>query len=397
MSKIQSIRPYLFFPGCSRNFLLVRVETDDGYYGWGEGYVSPGKEKIALEFLNSFSDYLIGRDVFNINHTGWALFNDFVNRRSTIDFYAAWTSVEIALCDIIGKKLGQPVYNLIGGKCREKIRVYANGWWAGLTRLEDIVERAGQVKAMGYTALKWDPFTGPWRTLISQKDEDMAVENVKAMREALGPDMELLIEVHRRLSPYHAVRFADRIAEFNPFWFEEPCCSDNIDLVAEVRSKTHLRVVTGETLYTREEFKDVFEKRAADIINPDICICNGIHGMMQIASQAEPYGVALSPHSYNSSTAALAAMLHVSAAAPNFLIAELFINVKEGSDHIMTEPFAVKNGFIELPETPGLGFDIDMDKLEQHPMKVMKKEFPYKGIADYTFEFPKESQFAHYR
>ena len=397
MSKIKTVTPYLFFPGCAKNFLLVRVESDDGYYGWGEGYVSPGKEKIALEFLNSFSDYLLGRDVFYVNHTGWALFNDFVNRRSAIDFYSAWSAVEIALYDIMGKITGQPVYNLIGGKCRDKVRVYANGWWAGLSKTEDVVERARQVKAMGFTALKWDPFKGPWRTLITRKDEDEAVENVKAMREALGPDMELLVEVHRRLSPYHAIHFAERIAEYKPFWFEEPCCSDNIDLIAEVRARTSQRIVTGETLYTREEFKDVFEKRAADIINPAICLCNGIHGMMQIASQAEPYGVALSPHSFNSSTAALAAMLHTSVAAPNFLIAELFINVKPGCDEVMVKPFQVNNGFIDVPDTPGLGFDIDLDALAAHPMKIMKKEFPYKGMAEYSFESPKPEDFEAYR
>ncbi|MBQ6213970.1 MAG: mandelate racemase/muconate lactonizing enzyme family protein [Oscillospiraceae bacterium] len=397
MSKITKIEPHMFFPGSTRNFLLIRVETDDGYFGWGEAYVSSGKEEITLDFMNFVSGYLIGRDVFDVKHTGWALFNDLVIRRGSIDFFASWSAIEIAMYDIMGKITKQPVYNLIGGRCREKVRVYANGWWAGLKTIDEVVNKALEVKKMGYTALKWDPFFGPWRTFITQKDEDAAVENVKCMREALGPDMELLVEVHRRLSPYHAIHFADRIEEYRPFWFEEPCCADNVNLIEQVKEKTHLRIVTGETLYTREDYIDVFEKRATDIINPDIAICNGIHGIMEIASMAEPYGVAFSPHNSCSTTVALAAMLHVSAAAPNFLIAEVFLNLKKGCDSIMVNPFEVKDGFIDLPTSPGLGVDIDMEALLSKPMKKLKKEFPYKGVAEFTFESPKPADFSHYR
>lgn len=386
--EISSVKPYLFFPGSAKNLLLCRVETKDGIYGWGESYVSSGKEKVVEAYINAMAPYMIGRSPFNVRHTGHALFDDFMTRRSTMDFYSAWSAIEIAMWDIIGKYTNQPVYNLIGGCSRKSIRVYANGWWAGAKTTDELVERAVKVKEMGFAAIKWDPFNCPWRTYISKAQENEAYENVKAVYEAVGPEVDLLIEVHRRLSPYHAISFAKRIEEFSPFWYEEPTLSDNIDLVVEAKKQINIPVVTGETLYTKSEFKDVFEKRAADIINPDTCICNGILGMMEIATMAEPYNISFSPHNFNSTTAGLAATLHISAAASNFLIAELFVNIKPDCDEIMKKPFDVVDGFIELPTEPGLGFDIDMEKLLKKPPIELRKEFPYKGVAQYYDEFP---------
>ena len=144
-----------------------------------------------------------------------------------------------------GKAAGQPVYNLLGGASRERVRVYANGWADEPGTLDEIIERAVAVKALGYSALKFDPVPGPWRTFIHKEDEDFAVEFVKRMREALGPDMELLVEMHRRLSPSHAIRIGRRIAEYDIGWYEEPCLSDNIELVAEVRRNVPIPIVTG--------------------------------------------------------------------------------------------------------------------------------------------------------
>lgn len=386
--KITKVTPYPFFAG-PKNLMLCRVDTDDGVYGWGEAYVVQGKEKAVQVYIEAMAPYMIGRSPFEIKHSANAMFDDFSIRRSSCDFYAAWSAIEIAMWDIVGKVCDQPVYNLLGGPCREKIRVYANGWWGGAQSVDETAQRALAVKEMGFSAMKWDPFCGYWRNYITKAQEDYAVECVKAVREAVGPEIDLLVEVHRRLSPYHAKHFAERIHEFEPFWIEEPCLADNIDLVKQAANGIKAPVVTGETLYNKEAFIPVFEKRAAEIINPDICVC-GIKGMSEISAMAEPYSVLMSPHNFNSNAIGFAAMLHLSASIPNFLIGEMFLTVDEASRDIVAEPFEVKNGYVELPTKPGLGVDIDMDKLAEHPYKVIERKFPFKGVCGYKDEFPKE-------
>jgi galactonate dehydratase len=384
---IKKIESFLFNPNASKNLLFCRVETSNGIYGWGEAYVGKGKEKVVQNYIQAMAPSLIGLSVFDIRHNGSALFDDFQIRRSAVDYFSAWSSIEIALWDIVGKITGQPVYNLLGGRCREAVRVYANGWWFGVKTIDETVERAIRMKEKGFSALKWDPFFGPWRNYITQPEEDIAVENVRAMREELGPEMDLMIEVHRRLSPYHAIHFAKRIEQYNPFVFEEPCLSDNIDLVAQVKKEVpSMRIVTGETCYTKSEFKNILESHAADVINPDICICNGILGMTELAAMVEPYNVCFSPHNYNSTIVGLAATVHVSCMAPSFNIAELFVNLKEGCDMIDKKPLTIKNGFVELPTDPGLGIDINVDELLKHP----GREFPPTVLTSINMEYPRK-------
>jgi galactonate dehydratase len=280
----------------------------------------------------------------------------------------------------VGKALNAPVYNLLGGACRDKIRVYANGW-GGRTN-EERAERAKQLVEQGFTAMKFDPFPGPWRTHISRDDERAAVECVRAVREAVGPNVDLLIEVHRRLAPVHAIRVAKMMEEFNPFWYEEPVSARNVDALAEVRRSINLPVVTGEELYTKAEFREVFEKQAADILNPDVCNCGGILELKEIAAMAEPYFVVLSPHNYNSTTIGLAATLHACAVMPNFLITEYFVNFTQVGDAISTSPIRVENGYISLPTAPGLGIELNEESLAQYPYR----EFPQRHLRQFDEE-----------
>jgi galactonate dehydratase len=310
---------------------------------------------------------LIGHSASEIRHLGTTLFDEFQTRRGNSDFYCAWSAIEIALWDIVGKYAGLPVYSLLGGCHRKSVRMYANGWSIGAKTIEETVKRALKIREMGFTALKWDPFCGPRRYYISQEEEDFAVNNVKAVREALGPGMDLLIEMGRRLSPYHAIRYIRRIEEYNPYVVEEPCIADNLELVAEVKRNVSSRVVTGETFFTKSEFLPVFENRMADVINPEICACGGILTALQLADMAEPHNICYSPHNCNGSIIALAAALHVCAAAGNFSIAEMFVNMKPGCDLIDLRPLQIKDGYAQLPTEPGLGIDIDIDEMRRHP------------------------------
>lgn len=384
--KIARAESFLFNPGSTRNLLFLRIETESGLHGWGEAYVTAEKEKAVDEYLRAMIPHLIGRSAHNIRHLGQVLFDDFVIRRSSISFLSAWSAVEMALWDIVGKAAGMPVYNLLGGASRERIRVYANGWADEGGTVEEIIERAVRVKELGYTALKFDPLPGPWRTFIDRQDEVFAVDFVRRMREALGPEMEILIEMHRRLAPSYAIRLGRQFADYGIHWFEEPCLSDNIELVAEVRRNQPIPVVTGETLYTREDFARIFAARAADILNPDICAMGGIIALMDVAAMAQPHAVAIAPHNNNSTLAGLAATLHVCAAIPNFLIAECFINRLSACDDIATQKITVNAGWAELPAAPGLGVDIDVEHLRKSPYR----QYPAKGLRQYWEEFPRK-------
>ncbi len=384
--KIAHIEGFLLHPGSGKNLLFCRVETEDGLHGWGEAYVTRGKEKVIQECLRCMAPYVIGRSAYNIRHTGQVLFDDFAIRRNSMELLSAWSAIEIALWDILGKRTGQPVYNLLGGRSREHVRVYANGWSHGRT-VEENIEHALKLKEEGFTAAKFDPFPGPWRTHIDPRDEDYAIDFVRRMREAVGPEFELLIEAHRRFSPSHAIRIGQRLVEFGITWYEEPCLADNIELLVEVRRAVPIPIVTGEALYSKEQFFHALERRAADILNPDICAIGGITTMMDIAAMAQPQAVAMAPHNYNSVLAGFAATVHVCAVIPNFRIAEYFVNFREACSAVATRQIKVEKGWAELPTEPGLGIDIDVERLRARAYK----KFGGKGLTEYWEEFPRKN------
>ena len=383
--KIARIESFIFGTKSSKDLIFCRVETEDGAYGWGEAYCTAGKEKVLTACIEAMAPHVIGRSVFNIRHTGQVMFEDFAIRRGSMELLSAWAAIEIASWDIIGKLCGQPVYNLIGGPSREKVRVYANGW-AGRSTIEEGVERGRKIKAMGFTAAKFDPFPGPWRSYVDKADEDFAIRYVAAMREALGPEFEILVEAHRRFAPQHAIRIGNRLTEFNIDWYEEPCLADNIALLAEVRRAVPIPIVTGEALYTKEQFFACLAQRAADILNPDICAIGGISALMDISVMAQPQAVVMSPHNYNSPLIGMAATVHVSAVIPNFRIAEYFVNFQDLCREISITSLTVQDGWIDLPTSPGPGIDIDVEKLRAHP----HQEATHRGFRQYWEEYPRK-------
>ena len=383
--KIARIETFILGTGSSKDLLLCRVETEEGTHGWGEAYVTHGREEVIEVLIRKMAPHVIGRAVFNIRHTGQIMFDDFAIKRGSMELLSAWSAIEIASWDIIGKIAGLPVYNLLGGASRVRVRIYANGW-AGRTTIEDGVDRALKVKAMGFTAAKVDPFPGPWRTHVDRKDEDFAVRYVTALREALGPDFEILVEAHRRFSPPHAIRIGRRLEPLGIEWYEEPCLADNLALLCEVRDKVAVPIVTGEALYTKEQFAEVLSRRAADILNPDICAIGGISALLDLCVMAQPHAVVMSPHNYNSPLVGMAATVAVSAVIPNFKITEYFVNFEGICREIATRGLAVKDGWIDLPTAPGLGIDIDVAKLRAHP----HHEASHHGFRSYTEEYPRK-------
>ena len=388
--KIANVETFYFYPGCAKNLVFVKITTDDGVYGWGEAYSGKNnREKIAGAYIEAIKPCILGREVTELNHLGVTLFDEVSIRRSGGDYLSAWSAVEIALWDILGKYAKMPVYNMLGGKYRDWIRVYANGWWHGSKDPEELCERAKKVKELGYTCIKFDPFFGPWRNYIGRQREDLGVKTVQLVREALGPDMDLMIEFHRRLSPENAIHFYNRIKEFNPYLVEEPCLSDNVELVAKAKRGIDCNVVSGETLYTLADFQRLFQANACDIINPDTCAAGGITGMLAIASLASVHSIQFSPHNWNSSIVGLAATATIGAIAPNFSIAEQFINVIDACNEIAIKCPKIENGWIKMGDEPGLGVDIDVAAMEKHPYHAMKSTV----LSTTDWEFPNPNNY----
>ena len=370
--KITDIKSFLVRPGQSKNgwqvakhLLLVKVETDEGIVGWGEAFTLVDREKSIVQNLANLSRYVRGRDPSRIKEfTHWAS-NRFSEGRPGLELFCAVSGIEQALWDIAGKKLRVPVSDLLGGPCRDRIRVYANGWTSGAKTPGEMAERAAKVVSMGFDAIKFYPFR-------EQDSEKAIVDKVRAVREAIGPKVDLLIDVWRQPDLLKSVRVARMLEEWGVFWYEEPVPSENLDRLAEVRRAIGLPVVTGECLYTKFAFREVLEKGAADILNPDVASCGGILELKEISAMAEPYGVMISPHNYNSTTMALAATLQVSAVIPNFMITEYFVNFEETGNAISLDPFKVEAGSIRVPRKPGLGLEINEEALRDYAYQ----EFP---------------------
>ena len=380
--KIDSIKTYLVDSGSAKHWLFVKIETNEGIHGWGEAYTQLDRDRVIERQIDELSRYLVGCSPFDIKQFLFSAYTDFAGKRGSMELFCAISGLEQALWDIVGKAAGQPVYNLLGGRTRRRLRVYANGW-GGAQPPDELADRARAVVDRGFTALKFDPFPGPWRAYIDRHEEEEAVDRVRAVREAVGPDVDILVEVHRRLAPMHAVRVARAMEQYAPYWFEEPVSARDMGALAEVRNAISLPVVTGEELYTKNEFREVFEKRAADILNPDVCNCGGILELREIGAMAEAYHVAMAPHNYNSTTIGLAATLHASAGMPNFLITEYFVNFEEVGREIADQSFRVEDGFITLPDRPGLGIDLDEQALRQRPYRPRSlRDLPFDSGYD---------------
>ena len=365
--KITAVKCYAIDPGFrSRTWLFVKVETDAGLHGWGEAYTLRGRDSAIVGQIEELGAATLGRSPFDIKQFTRSVHDDFAQRRASFELYCAQSGIEQALWDIVGKACGQPVYKLMGGACREKLRVYANGWSDHCDAPADYARAAAAVVAHGYTAIKLSPLPGAWRTHVPKAHEDHVLAVVRAVRDAVGPDVDILLDLLRRLAPASAIRLGRALEDCGLYWYEEPCSAENIAALAEVRRAVNIPIVSGETLYGKAGFLPLLEARAVDIINPDVCNVGGILEMKEIAAMAEPHFVAVSPHNFNSTTVALAATVHAGAAMPNFTLTEYYLPFADFAEKICPGQLRPVKGLIALPEQPGLGIDFDEALLAQY-------------------------------
>jgi galactonate dehydratase len=376
LMKITAVKSYTLHPGWRKNLIFVKVETDGGIHGWGEAYSQYDRDPAITAQIEGLARYAVGRSPFDIRHFTQIAFDDYAARRGSLELYCAVSGIEQALWDIVGKACGQPVYNLLGGRVRERVRVYANGWSYGLKEPADYARAAEKVVAQGWSALKFDPLPAPWRTYIPKEHEERAVRVVKAVRDAVGPEVDLLIDQHRRLAPMHAIRLNKRLAEHRLYWIEESCAAEHPDELAAIRRETGVPMVIGEATYTKTGFRPLLERRAADILNPDVACVGGILELKEIAAMAEPFLVAVSPHNYNSTVVALAATVHASATMPNFIITEYFLPLAAFGEKVSPNALKPRNGYLDLPDAPGLGVDIRESVLAE----LAGKPYPLRAL-----------------
>lgn len=350
--RITDIRTFAVEP----RWLFVQVSTDEGITGWGE--CLGDKALVIAEAVRSYEHTLLGEDPACIIHLVQRMYRHAFWRGGPV-LNAAISGIEMALWDIQGKRLGVPVHQLLGGKVRERIRVYRH---IGSYEPTQIAEQARQRVAEGYTAVKFCPLPA-LHPLESPATIEKAVELVAAAREAVGNGVDILLDFHGRATPAVATQLEYELRPYRPFFIEEPVLPENVDALASVASQAVIPIATGERLFTRFGFRQVLEKGAARVLQPDPCICGGILETRYIAAMAEAYYVALAPHNpYGPIN--LAACLQIDACSPNFVIQE-FVHLGEG---YLKHPFIVRDGYIDVPDAPGLGIEVNEEYLREHPL-----------------------------
>ncbi len=368
--KITGVEFYRFSAkhfNASRNWLLVKLLTDDPeVYGLGDASPMRYDSEVISMIKQWMPLYLEGKDPLDSEVIWTTLYHD-VSARGGRIATTALSGVDIALWDLKGKILGQPVYRLLGGAHSKKLRVYANGWYTNPGTPEQNAEEAKRVAAMGYTAMKFDPFGQDNYYTISASEAQLAEDRVSAVRDAVGPDVDILVEVHAKFCPATAIQLGKRLERYRPFWFEEPVSHENISELAEVRNRVDIPIATGERLYTKFPFMQIVEQQAADVLQPDIANAGGITELKKIAAIAEAKHVHIAPHNVCSSVGAMAEA-HVGASAINFLILEYHAEFYTDHYFTVTKGFPrQKEGFIELSDSPGLGLTLDEEEIAKHP------------------------------
>lgn len=349
--KITRLETFLVKP----RWLFLKVHTDEGLIGLGEPILE-GRALTCATAVSELEPYLIGKDPTRVMHHWQAMYRHAFYRGGPI-LTSALSGVEQALWDITGKSLGVPVYKLLGGPLRNRIRCYAS---ARADSEENAVKDVKALVKEGYTAIKTGISSRQGSRIVETKAfVDRAVSIYAAMREAAGPKVDIPIDFHGALNPQTSLLLIKALEQYQPFFIEEPVQCQNVDILAELAHKTHIPIATGERVFTKWGFREILEKKAASILQPDLSHAGGIFECRIIAGMAESYYVGIAPHC-PLGPIARAACLHLDASIPNFVIQE------RGSFGVgyLKEPFIQKKGFLEIPKKPGLGIELDEDAME---------------------------------
>ncbi|WP_254546709.1 galactonate dehydratase [Halomarina pelagica] len=346
-------------------WLFLRLETSDGRVGWGEPVVEGRARTVRAAVEELMDTYLLGEDPMPIEDHWQTMYRGGFYRGGPI-LMSAIAGIDQALWDLKGKAFDAPIYELLGGRARDRVRVYQ---WIGGDRPADVGRAAAEKVEEGFTALKMNA-TPELRRVDTPAAVGATVDRLGAVREAVGPAVDVGVDFHGRVSKPMAKRLASALEPHEPFFIEEPLLPEHTDALPEIAAHTSTPIATGERLYSRWDFKEVFEQGVVDVIQPDLSHAGGITEVKKIAAMAEAYDVAMAPHC-PLGPIALAACVQVDACSPNVLIQEqsLDIHYNEGGDVLdyLADPnvFEYEDGYVRLPDGPGLGIEIDEDYVRE--------------------------------
>lgn len=347
-----------------RNYLFVRLTTDTGLTGVGEATLEWQERAVQVLLHDWVEPRVLGRHPFDIEDIATSLIRDQYQGGPTV--LTAISAAEVALWDVVGKACGRPVYQLLGGRCHDRLPSYANGWYGGAATPAEYADRARAAVARGYTALKFDPFGTAWKHLTPAQEQD-AYHVVEAVAEAVGPGVGLMIEFHGRLAAASAVRMIRQLEVFDPVWCEEPVAPECLDLLAVVKRQVQAPIAAGERLYTLADFYRLMELRGVDVVQLDLAHCGGLAVGKKVAAFAEARDVRVAPHC-SIGPVALAAALHFDLATPGFFVQEAFAEFDvPWRDELVGGWNPVRPGELVIDETPGLGVNLDMAAIARHP------------------------------
>lgn len=355
-----------------RNWVLVRVETDQpGLYGWGEATLE-WKTRGVVGSIEDLAVLLTGQDPLRIEHLWQVMLRQYFWRGGIVTFTAI-SGIDQALWDIKGKEAGKPVCDLLGGPVRDRLRLYDHLGGGSLEGMyltgepDSFAKLASKSVANGFTALKAMPIpvSEPIESASTLKKAALCV---KAMREAVGDDIDIMLDLHARTTPAAAIQFGRLLADYNLYWYEEPCWPEHVDALVEVSRALPFPVATGERLVGRWQFRELLEKRAVAVIQPDVSHCGGISEARRIAAMAETYQISVACHNPQGPIST-AASIHVGFAVPNYLIQEVVRNDVPWRDDVVTEPLKIRGGICPVPSAPGLGIDVNEKEAAKHPFE----------------------------
>jgi len=374
--KIIDVKVWLV-EGVKYNWTFLKIYTDEGLTGVGEVTNWPGSQ-IVEAAAKELGNRIIGLDPMKIDFIWTKLYRDLNWVGPFGASMCAISGIDMALLDLKSKALGVPMYDLLGGAFRTDIKLYANYWFTqGEQNTNDYVSQAKEVKAAGFTGLKFDPFAHTnyfygedldTNLSLSKSDQNKAFEMSKAVREAVGKDMDIMIETHAMLNFNIAVSMANRMAALDITWYEEPAGPENTNTLKAFRDRidSNVSICVGERHYTRYGIRPILEKHICDYIMPDITRCGGPSEMKRMASMAEVYNVLIAPHNPNGPLSTLASG-HVCATIPNFFRQEFIFKDVPWRDSIISHPLDIENGYLKLSNRPGLGVDLIEEEMEKHP------------------------------
>ena len=360
-TKIEKIEPILW-----DRWLLLKIYCEDGTVGIGEGGVH-GWQKPTKTMIEIMSNYLIGKDPSLIEHHYQWLYRSSHFMGSIVQ--GALSAIDIALWDIKGKRLGVPIYELLSGKTRDKVRCYMHvGMYnpnskSKLGTTDALVEDAKNAVKKGFTAVRFSPYNDKFflhKSFTEWSNE--SVNNVAAVKETVGDSVDVCVEIHRQMSPAEGISLGKRLEQFSPFFYEDPMLPDSPNLMAEIQKNCNIPIATGERFTSIYEFQQLLESKGTSYIRPDLCLASGISGCKKISAMAESYHIKVIPHN-PLSPVSTAACVQLDASIPNFALQEYTGEDKYPKSDLIKNPIKLENGYLIVPEGPGLGITLNESSL----------------------------------